>query len=151
MQKLSLIVGSMVVLFAMVLCPTLNTFAGGGNDDVPGVEAGKLVGGVCKGEDGFTTTMDVRVRKGEDLFIAGDTSPGVDLYVIDAAASLAAPLVDVSGGVETVTANAKGNISGCTVIWAAPLTSGSYRIVADANQDGSFTAGIDAIDAFVVF
>lgn len=55
------------------------------------------------------------------------------------------PLPDVSGGFETVQADENGSVF--ALVWINPLTVGEYDIVFDANQNGTYDVGIDAVDS----
>ena len=52
---------------------------------------------------------------------------------------------DVTGAVETVSVN-NGDIDP-VLVWHAPLTTGRYDIVIDANQNGVYDASIDGLDS----
>jgi hypothetical protein len=52
---------------------------------------------------------------------------------------------DISDGVETARADAQGDVF--ALVWQSPLLrTGEYDIVFDANQNGIYDAGIDAVD-----
>jgi len=55
-------------------------------------------------------------------------------------------LQDVSGGAELLTLNPGPEIQ-VVQVWAAPLTPGSYDVVEDANNNGTYDAGVDGIDS----
>jgi hypothetical protein len=50
-----------------------------------------------------------------------------------------------SDGVNTVQADANGSVF--ALVWPQPLTVGAYDIVFDADQNGVYNAGIDAVDS----
>ncbi|MGR3309583.1 MAG: hypothetical protein ACUZ77_02310 [Candidatus Brocadiales bacterium] len=102
------------------------------------VKSGK--GNKCKGANNFKTTQAVRA-KGKKLA----ASTNVDIYVTSNKTWTGGEtLTDVSGGVETVATNGKGKTQ-CTTIWNNPI-AGTYDIVVDVNQSGTFDVGIDAVD-----
>ena len=77
-------------------------------------------------------------------FIANDT---IDIYVVadrDWTDGNAIP-GDVSGGAET-NVQCDGNGDVYFLVWPQPLVVGDYDIVYDADQDGFYDWGIDAID-----
>lgn len=71
----------------------------------------------------------------------------VDIYVVeDREWTDGDPIpADVSGGVETVQTDADGNLL-VTAVWAPTLVVGEYDLVIDANHNGYYNAGIDAVD-----
>ncbi len=99
--------------------------------------------------DTFLTSEDVYV--GVDPAVQpsyiGQTA---DVYIVadktDAQWTADTSLIDVTGGVETITVG--GICSNCwkTLAWAALLTEGHYDVVLDFDQDGQYTSGTDLID-----
>ena len=56
------------------------------------------------------------------------------------------PLIDVSDGTEQLTLNPGPGIQ-IVQVWGAPLTPGSYDVIEDANNNGTYDAGVDGIDS----
>ena len=80
----------------------------------------------------------------EDVYCYAGNLPDNDLvniYVVPNKAWSVGDSIgsDVSGGVETVSTDASGEI-GVTQIWTALLTAGKYDIIVDVNQDGILDA-----------
>jgi hypothetical protein len=71
----------------------------------------------------------------------------VDIYVVeDREWTDGDPIpADVSGGAETVETDADGNLL-VTAVWAPTLVVGEYDLVIDANRNGYYDAGVDAVD-----
>lgn len=74
----------------------------------------------------------------------------VDIHVVPNKAWSVGDLIgpDVSGGVETVSTDASGNI-GITKIWPKKLTAGQYDIIVDLDQDGVLDAN-EPVDGFTM-
>ena len=86
----------------------------------------------------------------ETVYASGAYFPAytyVDIYVVeDREWTDGDPIpADVSGGAETVQTDADGNLL-VTAVWAPTLVVGEYDLVIDANQNGYYNAGIDAVD-----
>ena len=81
---------------------------------------------------------------GEDVYAIGYhvVADEVQLLVVDDSNDyqVGDALTDVSGGVETVTPSAEGEIAP-TVVWPAAAATGSYDIVADVEPFGEFNDG----------
>ncbi|HHT9124806.1 MAG TPA: hypothetical protein ACFYD6_03205 [Candidatus Brocadiia bacterium] len=132
-----------VALFAMVSCPLSFTFANGDDDDdCPKVRSSIQKGQKCKTQNNFKTSDDVRA-KGEHF----QPLTNVDIYVTENRKwNQGDPISDVStDGVETVATDSNGKFS-CPIIWGDTLIKGSYDIVVDANQSGTFDKCTDAVD-----
>ena len=100
--------------------------------------------GVIKNLFQVGESVHVRVKNGS--FTPGSQ---VDVYVVvdDLWTIGKAITADVSGGMETLIANANGAFDGPPFpqVWAPPLVPGNYDVVFDANRDGLFndTDGVD--------
>jgi hypothetical protein len=86
----------------------------------------------------------------ETVYASGAYFPAytdVDIYIVeDREWTDGDPIpADISGGVETVQTDADGNLP-VTAVWAPTLVVGEYDLVIDANQNGYYNAGIDAVD-----
>lgn len=145
-----------VVLSAVISYPLFTVFANEDNPK-PKVRSSKRkctgespnINCECKTQNRFKTSDDVHA-KGEHF----PPLTNVDIYVTENKkwhlGDRFGPLnpsdpQDVStDGVETVATDSQGKFS-CPMIWGNPLTDGSYDIVVDANQDGTFNDS-DAID-----
>jgi len=55
-------------------------------------------------------------------------------------------LIDVSDGGEQLTLDSGAGIQ-IVQVWGAPLTSGSYDVIEDANNNGVYDAGVDGVDS----
>ncbi|MGR3311021.1 MAG: hypothetical protein ACUZ77_09615 [Candidatus Brocadiales bacterium] len=129
---------------------------GRGADDPPGddsnkkgkkpkVKSGKLNrrGVRCIRENSFRTDDDVYVKKAKRL----PALTFVNIYVVQNKTWSDGDLIgiDVSpDGAEPVATNSNGKIS-CVKIWGSPEI-GKYDIIVDANQNGIFDLGVDAVD-----
>jgi len=101
------------------------------------------------------STDEARVGKDvyavwDDVYATGtgfQPNTDIDVYVVDDLAwSDGDPIpADVGDGMNTVTTDDDGNF-GPTLVWEAPLTSGEYDIVFDADQDGVYDAIGDFVD-----
>ena len=99
-------------------------------------------------QDGFAQNSFLRNAhsvwsKGKNL-----TSGAVlDIYVVDDIRNweFGMPLVDVSGGVETVTVDGNGEFH--TRVWPNPSLVAPYDIIADFDRDGQYSAG-DLVDGY---
>jgi len=85
----------------------------------------------------------------EDIYVDGEKflkESSVDIYVVDDKAWSGGESIgsDVGDGKETVTTDVDGNI-GLTRVWAANTTPGEYDIIFDANQNGIYEYGTDAV------
>jgi len=87
-------------------------------------------------------------RTNEDVYTAGSgfTTANADIYVVqDQDWNDGDPIpADVTGSVETVSVS-DGDIAP-VLVWHAPLASGRYDIVIDANQNGDYDAATDGLD-----
>jgi hypothetical protein len=75
-------------------------------------------------------------------------STNVDIYIVENLTwtnGMSIPSDVSSDGMNTVAADGDGNL-GPAIVWPAPLTGGEYDIVLDANQNGTYDAGIDQVD-----
>jgi len=104
--------------------------------------------------DGTDTEQNV-YSYDEDVYVSGyctsvEEERDVDLYVVkdkDAYVDGDA-LLDVTGsGPTTVFINMMGQVP-LTKVWANPLTSGTYDIVLDANQNGTWEPEENCVDDF---
>jgi hypothetical protein len=114
----------------------------GGNYTVLITPSGKSTDSSGNPQNEFTTS--------ETVYASGAYFPAytyVDIYVVeDREWTDGDPIpADVSGGVETVETDADGNLL-VTAVWAPTLVVGEYDLVIDANQNGYYNAGIDAVD-----
>ncbi len=139
MRNLFLVPFGVVVLLAVIFCPTFNAFAA--KPGAPVVNAGDSS---CARVGRFPT--------GTDVYASGANftpSSTVDIYVTlnKNWHSNRQPIgSDVGDGVNAnVPTDSAGNLS-CTKIWVSAST-GAYDVVVDNNQDGTFDpADGDAID-----
>jgi hypothetical protein len=94
-------------------------------------------------QDVFFTDEDVWALGGG--FIPGDW---IDIYVVPdrdwTDGDAIQPPNDVSNGVENVQADVNGDVH--ALVWPQPLIVGAYDIVYDADEDGFYDWGTDAID-----
>ncbi|HKZ93706.1 MAG TPA: S8 family serine peptidase [Candidatus Bathyarchaeia archaeon] len=102
--------------------------------------------------DSLGNTKDVFVP-GETVYVtvAGVGGQTVTLYVVadQTTWNTGDPLIDVSGGADTLTLNSGGGTQ-IIPIWTPPLIVGSFDIVLDTNDNGVFDAGLDLVDSIIV-
>ena len=99
-------------------------------------------------QDGFAQNSFLRNQ--HQVWAKGKNLPSgavLDIYVVDDYRywTLGDPLIDVSGGPETVTVDGNGEFH--TRAWANPSLVAPYDIVADFDQDGTYSAG-DLVDGY---
>jgi hypothetical protein len=95
---------------------------------------------------------------GKDTYLPDDTvyvggscisaSTNVDIYIVENLTwtnGMSIPPDVSSDGMNTVATDGGGNL-GPAIAWPPALTGGEYDIVLDANQNGTYDAGIDAVE-----
>lgn len=126
---------------AIISYPSYQTYAA-----APQVFSAKKINDKCKKKNSFAVGDEIWA-KGKGLAKNKD----VDIYIVEqddrCLWRFGDPLVDASGGTETVTTNSKGKF-GCEKIWNSAL-EGNYDIIADVDQNGEYSSG-DAVDSIVV-
>jgi hypothetical protein len=123
---------------------TANPFQNGG------CEVWKAPSPLAESTDAVGVRKDVYATT-DNVYATGSgfqPDTNVDVYIVaDLSWSDGDPIPDdvSSDRVKTLTADDYGTIGPATV-WPAPLTPGEYDLVFDANQNGTYDYGIDAVD-----
>ena len=134
------------------------TLQDGGMGDDDGVENGVIsdpgAPGVLSAQPSAASTSATGApreiyRVDEDVYAAGSgfaSGTEVEIYVVhDRDWNDGDPIPgDVTGSVETVSVN--NSDVGPVLVWHAPLTTGRYDIVIDANRNGVYDAATDGLD-----
>jgi hypothetical protein len=87
----------------------------------------------------------------EIVYASGSCSPpssDIDVYIVGDyswSAGMAIPPDLSDDGMNTLQTDGSGNL-GPVAVWQPPLTVGEYDMVFDANQNGTYDAGIDTVD-----